>query len=357
MADVLLLRPDDADWDRWIGRARADFYHSAAYHRFSEQAGEGTAHLAVYGTAERFVAWPYLRVEIDGSDCADATSVYGYTGPVVGGSHDDAFRREAFAALCSAWRAQGLVTLFTRLHPLLQNRDWCLDLPGDGTPQGASLIELGRTVSIDATLDAETRMSGYPKRMRQELRRAVKAGLEVEVDDEWQHFDRFVELYGATMDKNLAEGRYRFSREYLAGLRAALGAHAHLAVVHCGDAIATALLFVIYDDIAQAHLTGVDERFLPHSPLKLLLHELAGLCHRRGAKVLHLGAGRGGAEDALFAFKARFSDRRHPFTLGRWVLDAERYAALSDAADARAGPPLQPHFFPAYRAPRGVCRQ
>jgi hypothetical protein len=67
----------------------------------------------------------------------------------------------------------------------------------------------------------------------------------------------------------------------------------------------------------------------------------------RGDRVIHLGGGRGGSNDSLFAFKARFSPRRHEFYTGRWVLDPRRYDRLAQLA-----PDPDPGYFPPYRAPR-----
>jgi hypothetical protein len=66
--------------------------------------------------------------------------------------------------------------------------------------------------------------------------------------------------------------------------------------------------------------------------------------------VLHLGGGRGGAEDSLFRFKAGFSDRRHAFATWRWVVRPEAYERLCAARRAAGGPEPPAGFFPAYRA-------
>ena len=88
----------------------------------------------------------------------------------------------------------------------------------------------------------------------------------------------------------------------------------------------------------------------PLSPLKALIDGVAEIARAHGASRLHLGAGRGGHEDSLFAFKARFSPLRHDFVLGRWVLDPERNERLAAAAHPHERPDAR--YFPAYRAPR-----
>ena len=341
-----LLSADDPAWDRWVDRAPNDFHHGAAYHGFCERMGEGRARLVVHGTEERFIAWPYLVRPIEGHpERADASSVYGYTGPIGSGLSDPGLRDRAWAAFRGAWAEQGLVTLFTRFHPLLANHLACAGLRGAAEVPGGELLVPGRTVSIDLVPDREARHAAYPKALRQELRSSARKGLSVELDRGWTGFEAFAELYRSTMAKNRASERYLFSDDYLEGLRGALGRDGHLAVARAEGEVAAALLFTVHGPIAQAHLTGVSTLFRRLSPLKGLIDGTADLARELGAEVLHLGAGRGGAEDSLFEFKRKFASSLHDFVLGRWILDAEAYAELSAGVE-HAG-----DFFPAYRAP------
>ncbi len=343
-----IFRPEDTGWDAWLARAPHDFYHRAAYHAFAQRMGEGNAYLVIYGTAQRFLAWPYLSNPINGSEKMDASSVYGYSGPIGIGLQDRAFRARAWNALRTVWAEQRLVSLFTRFHPILRNQIYCEDMHAVAGIHGDELLKLGRSVSIDLSLSRVERRSAYPKILRQEIQAAERAGLVVAVDESWDNYSEFARLYRATMLKNSAHERYLFSPQYFEELRAALAGDAHLAVVQQNGELAAALLFTLRGHIAQAHLTGINPAFHALSPLKCLLEGVADIARDLGATLLHLGAGRGGKEDSLYKFKSRFSSLRHEFFVGRWVLDETAYHALVDshAADAihSAG------FFPAYRA-------
>ena len=77
---------DPSQWDEQLRYVDHDFYHTAAYHQFSEEQGEGKAFLAVYREGDnRRLLWPYLLRRIDGLGSGgyfDVTSVYGYPGPL-----------------------------------------------------------------------------------------------------------------------------------------------------------------------------------------------------------------------------------------------------------------------------------
>lgn len=343
-----LVAATDPEWDEWVRRAPHDWYHRAAYHAFAERMGEGTAWLAVHGSARQFIAWPYL-VRPAGVRDVEATSVYGYTGPTGLGLEDDEFRHRSWAALRSLWAEQGVVALFTRFHPLLENDQHCTSFHGAAPVPGGEVLRLGQSVVMDLLMDREARRMSYPKILRQEIKGAERAGITVAEDADWRHFRTFGALYRATMQKNLASSSYMFSDSYFDALRDTLSDCAHLAVAAVDDEIAAIMLFTVSGTIAQAHLTGINPRHQKLSPLKVLIDRVADLAAARGAQWLHLGAGRGGFEDSLFAFKARFSRHRREFLVGRWILDAERYAALVDESgiDTRKGST----YFPVYRAP------
>lgn len=354
MGDGLrFVRANDPAWDDIMARCHTDFYHRRAYHLLAEAHGEGDAWLAAYSDGGALLAWPYLCRPIDGSAHIDATGVYGYSGPVVGGDIVAASRPEflgaAWAAFRSGWREQGVVSMFTRLNPLIGNQRiasaFCGDAPGPVPP----VLTLGRSVSMDLTLDDDTRRAGYDKESRYEIRRAARKGLVVQRDHDFVHLERLVEAYHQTMSRNAAEQRYLFSLQYFRDLVAALAGDAHLVVASAGGDVVGGLLFITHGALAQAHLTGILDEYLRLSPLKVLLDEAAIWARELGADVLHLGAGRNGAEDSLFDFKRRIAPVLHEFVIGRWVLDGAVYCDLCGLGPGVATD--LPSFFPAYRAP------
>lgn len=344
---TIVLRPSDREWDEWLQRVPHDFYFRAGYHAFAEEMGEGKAFMVVHGRPEQFVTWPYLICTID-DDHVDANSVYGYTGPIGKGLEDTRFRQEAWDSIRAVWNEQKLVTVFTRFHPILENSTFCDGLEGNLDTPGGLKFHLGRTVSIDLELDKAERRRSYKKVLRQEIQSAERAGLVVEHDRDWKHLRRFGEMYRSTMQKNDASERYRFSDEYLASLRRALGDTGNLAVAHLNGDPAAILLFTVCGDIAQAHLTGVNAEYQALSPLKVLLDGISDMARSMGARHFHLGAGRGGFEDSLFNFKCRFSPVRHDFELGRWIIDQQMHDELVQKKPGKDA--ITEGYFPAYRA-------
>jgi Acetyltransferase (GNAT) domain len=347
MMNVEILAPTSPEWAAVLDRTEHDFYHLPAYAELSAKLDGGSAKALVVRDGDRtlllpFVARPIPNANADGA--WDALTPYGYPGPLVSGDDDDrdAFASRALEVATDVLRAERCVSLFARLHPLLG---------ATARPSNGLLVQHGTTVHVDlrksdTELWAET-MSGH----RNEINRAIKSGHRAYFDDAFRHADRFVEIYQATMARVGAAAHYFFDRDYLMGLREALGPRLKLAVVEIAGAVAAAGLFVETGKIVQYHLSGTDEAFLRERPTKLMLHFVRGWAKERGATWLHLGGGVGGGEDSLFKFKAGFSKARSPFFTLRLVIDPATYRALSRARHPEADDADVSGFFPLYRRP------
>jgi hypothetical protein len=364
---VELLTPSDPAWDDRLAVAKRDIYHLAGYHAYAEGTGEGEPRLIIVGDQERGLAWPYLLRRIDaveglgGTDATDVTAVYGYAGPIAWGCQPgDSFLAGAWQEILEVWRQQRVVSAFTRFNPLLGNAAIVADLPPStdraGMPLPRPLVPSGLTVSIDCRLDDGAARRGYAKVLRQEIDAARRAGLVTEVDEDWSEIAIFTRLYGETMERSGAGAEYMLGLSDVRRLREALGGRLHLLVTRWEDAVGAACLFTELDGIVQAHLAGTNEDMRHLSPLKVLLDDARSWARSRGGHVLHLGGGRGGKEDSLFAFKARFSPSRHSFHTGRWILKPGLYREFVTARWRSVGVCDSPWegYFPAYRA-RQAC--
>jgi hypothetical protein len=348
--ELTVLAATDPAWDAVLVGQPHDVYHTAGYHRVAEAAGEGRPALYVARSGGRGLAWPALVRSIPGASSAlgreaiDLSSVYGYPGPVaLAAEPGDPAVGEAWRAIVDAWRGAGIVSVFSRFHPLLENDRLVGGLAPDGIVGGVR--PGGQTISIDCRAgDGEIR-DAWPGNLRREIDAGRRAGLATTEDRDWGDLETFQRLYTETMVRSAASAYYFFSTDDLRRLRDELGGALHLLVTRLGDAIAAAGLFTELDGIVQTHLVATSAEHLKHSPYKVLIDDARTWARERGDRTLHLGGGRGGAEDSLFWFKARFSPRRHAFSTGRWVLDRAAYARLSER-------PIDPElagFFPAYR--------
>lgn len=336
-----LIDTDAPAWDAIVRRVPHDFYHLPAYAALSADHAGGAARALLVEDGPRGMLLPLIIRPIPGST-SDATSPYGYPGPLVWGTSEPDFVKAAFQAGIELLRSDGIVSLFVRLHPLLDA----------APPVGVGrLVTHGETVSIDLSRSAGELFSQMRTNHRRDIGKALRSGYVARVDERWEHFDTFVRLYRETMERLSADEHYMFDEGYFHRLRTALGPSLSLWLVMTGENVAAAVLFVETAGIVQYHLAGSDEKYAHARPTKLLIHAVSGWAKERGDLRLHLGGGVGGADDSLMHFKAGFSDDRHVFHTLRVVVDEGEYARLVAAGDPARDPTDLDGFFPLYRKP------
>ncbi len=348
---------DSTSWRQVLNQAeRFDFYHLPAYHRLAEERGEGRGVLLVFRQGDKMAAWPFLLrslqdvagLEAVGKGWQDATSVYGYPGPICssGAREDPLFANRFAQALLTAAKELNLVSLFSRLNPLLENMGL---IDGLGTVLG-----LGETVSIDLSLEAKAQWSAYRKSHRYDIRRARREGVRAYRDQEWSHLDTFECLYSTFMQRVGAADHLFFDIDYLAGLREALGERLQLFVAEHERTVCSAALFVHTGAIIQYHLSASDPQCSRLAPAKLVIDEARLWGSTKGVRFLHLGGGVGAQEDGLFRFKAGFSPMRHRFCIWKHIVLPDVYEQMVEARQSwlteKGQEPASTSFFPLYRA-------
>jgi len=343
------------DSDRWLAILKQsrqhDFHHLPQYHRVSEQRGEGRANFFVFREGDYTIGMPLLLRPVHPGAAAgwqDATSVYGYGGPVT--SHEappEPVVRHFQAELAAALGERRVVAVFSRLHPLMAQHGI---LAGLGECKAS-----GTTLSIDVTLSDAEQRAGYSKDTRARIRKLCAAGFVGSHDHEKRYLPEFVEVYLETMHRVGAKSSYFFDRAYFELLARELGSASHLFVVLKDGVVVAATLCTLCDGIVQDHLGGTRTAFLKFSPDRLVVDTARIWAMKAGARAYHLGGGVCAKDDSLFKYKSGFSDRRHAFSTFRWVLLPEVYeelsASVADRNRADGMEPISTDYFPAYRCP------
>jgi hypothetical protein len=262
----------------------------------------------------------------DFGDRHDATSAYGYGGPVGGPDFYPAY---------DAWcRERGVLTTFVRFHPLFANQRYA--------PPAMHVEPRDDTIAwrLDRDLLGE---------MHQKHRNAVRKGqsseLEVRIETAPADLTEFASVYEQTMRRVDADDFYVFPAEYWPEL-ARLGGRLARVDARIGTELAASALLLASPPWLHYHLSATTELGRETAAATLLIYEAALWARERGYTHFHLGGGAGGREDSLFRFKLRFSpeDRREAM-VGKLVHDADAYRRLAGpAADDLSG------FFPAYRS-------
>ncbi|HEU4347452.1 MAG TPA: GNAT family N-acetyltransferase, partial [Actinoplanes sp.] len=283
-AGAALLDPEAVEWKDALQHADHDMYHVPDYVVLDAKLYGGDPTAFRYEEDGRHLLLPLIVRSIPGSDQRDAISPYGYPGPVSdAGRGATAFWERACVAMIDTLRAQGIVTAFVRLHPLL-------DTPVPALERFGTVVRHGETVSMDLTVDLDEMWRQTRSDHRNHINRARRAGTRVVFDD-WSRLGEWVEVYHDNMRRVGASSYYFFTRDHLTALHEAVGDRMHLAVAIEGDEVVGGNTFFEYEGIATGYVSST--RRAPNRYAdELLYDEVRRWCKNRGNRVFHLGGGK-----------------------------------------------------------------
>lgn len=275
----------------------------------------------------------------------DAISPYGYGGPYWWG--DDA---EAVAAhfwpLYNEWaKDTGLVSEFARLS---------LFSSGILVYPGAVRVDRHNVVR-ELHSDLDTIWRDVKHKVRKNVNRATRDGLEVAFDRGTEHLDEFVAIYEQTMERREAVESYRWQRPFFERLCASLSGHFAFAHVIKGERVISTELLLLSADAMYSFLGGTDARFFDSRPNDLLKWAAIAWGKENGKRYFVLGGGHS-PQDGIFQYKAAFAPQGlWEFRVGSRVHDAVAYDTLirlrrQSMLDRNIAWEPRPGFFPEYRA-------
>jgi hypothetical protein len=336
--DLVRDVPHDERTDLVARLGGDDVYLRLDYHRASAHL-EPVSPLPVLLelTCDAFeLALPLLLRPLPDGRGFDATSAYGYGGPVARG----AFDADTFAEALQAWAtANDVVCTFLRLHPLLANQALL--------PSTALDIELGATVAWDVSAGRGELLPLMHTHHRRAVRKADRAELVTRVTAGATDLAGFRALYDETMRRQEALDFYFFDDAYWAALVDDCGEQLVLVDGILDGEVVASLLCFAHGPTLHYHLGASAEAARNIGASNRCFLAAADWAQARGMTRFHLGGGVGaGTDSPLITFKHRYdpTSEPYPFHIAKLVHDHERYRELA-GTDSLDG------YFPAWRAP------
>ena len=328
---------DSSKWAEIVKKADVfDFHHTAYFHKIDTDFSSQLLHFYI---DDSFIALPIILRPISDTPYFDITSVYGYSGPISHFSNEETkhllieFFKTTFISYC---KENNIVSVFSRLHPLIDQKD-ILENIGE-------IADVNKTVAIDLTLPPEEQRKEYRKSLKSELNQLRKKEVFIESVNNHSDIKDFITIYYETMDRVNASSGYYFSESYFNDFLNNEEFQSELLVAKKDNKIIAGAIFTFTDKIMQYHLAGTTEEFIRETPMKLILDEARLSGNKTSALHLHLGGGVGGSDDdSLFKFKSGFSKNFKQFSVWKYIVDVEIYNKLSSGK-------VNSDFFPLYRS-------
>lgn len=337
---------DRKAWNQLLSKFEIiDFYHTFDYHKIAKEEGE-EAVLLHYSDNTSLIALPLIIRKIQYSPYFDATSVYGYSGPLVkinsGKISSTAFKK----ALDSYFLEKKIISVFSRLHPFIPHQEDCLRNLGE-------IQAKGNIVNIDLTLSLDEQRRQYRKRYKTYINKSRRL-YSVKKGSSKEEIEAFIALYLDTMTRVGAKSHYFFEKEYFFALMDSCQFETDLllAIDNASGTIISGAMFIKTNGIVQYHLSGSHEGYSNLHPIKLLIDEMRIQATREKNVFFNLGGGLGTQEDTLFDFKSGFSRDFRPFKVWKYIIDHAAYKKLVRSMnDKDKGDNSEDYgsFFPGYR--------
>ena len=327
---------DKAEWNSILKQIEDyDFYHTYDYHNISKNEDE-TPVLLTYKKEKAIIVLPLLLRQIPNTEYYDLTSVYGYAGPL-SNVDTETYNFDDFKAAFNTYlEAKNIVSVFSRLHPYIQ-QDKILENLGD-------TVSLGDVVNIDVSLPIEQSRMAYGKSNKNQINKLRKQCEVVKAETEEEILE-FVDIYYENMKRLDAKESYFFSKEYFLNFMNITDFDTDILLVkHLeSNEFVAGSMFVKTKNIVQYHLSGTRTEHLRLKPSKLFLDEMRLQATEQGYKVFNLGGGLGSEHDSLFEFKASFSKDFRTFKVWKYIVNQMVYDQLSQSKNETG-------FFPKYRS-------
>jgi hypothetical protein len=327
------------NWNAALSKVESyDFYHTYDYHQIAKKK-EDKAVLLKYREEDKIICLPIIIRKIKGTDFNDATSVYGYSGPLHK-NVDKLFDNSYFVKELSAFfKKKKIIAVFSRLNPFIKNQETILNTLGE-------VVKIGNIVNIDITKNLDSQRTLFSKTTKRYINKGNKL-LEIKISKEKNDLKVFKKLYHENMDRVNANDEYYFSEEYFHELVNSTDFKMDIlfAIDKQSGEIISAAMMIKTNKIIQYHLSGTKTAYLKLSPLRLLIDKMRINGTNENFKYFNLGGGLGNREDELFRFKSSFSKDFKPFEVWRYIVNKEVYNNLvqEKEIDTNSG------FFPLYR--------
>ncbi len=323
----------------------SDCYHTFDYHQLSRNEDEQPI-LIKYSEDNKTIALPLLIRKIPGSPYKDATSVYGYPGPVthnISGNFDNTnFVKE----LCELFKAHNIISVFSRLNPFIPFQETVLKNLGE-------VQTSGKVINIDLTKDIDIQRQEYQKRLKTYVNMSRRHCSTRKASSQKDILE-FIDLYYENMRRVQARESYFFDKEYFFDLLNTndFDTEILLAVHNETKTTIGGAMFIKKNKIIQYHLSGASEKYLGLNPIKLLIDEMRIIATRENYTYFNLGGGVGSKEDSLFQFKSNFSKDFKSFEIWKYIVNEKIYDNLVKRKKDRACSYFSkncPEYFPCYR--------
>ena len=327
------------EWGSLINQVdNYDFYSTYDYHALSNS--DDHKHILIkYTEGNIVIGLPLVMRKIMNTNFYDATSVYGYAGPISKNIPENFDNLKFKKELYDFFVDHKIVSVFSRLNPYLPHQDNILKNIGNVKSKGDVVM-----INLKESLEAQRHQ--YQKRLKTHINKA-RTLCYIRKANSKADIDAFIRLYYENMERVDAKKSYFFSENYFYKFTHLDNCKIEilLAVLNETNEIISGAMFVKTKGIIQYHLSGTKAEYLEVPALKLLIDEMRIKGTKENYNVFNLGGGLNSKDDSLLRFKKSFSKSLKKFSVWQYIVNENMYNELKNSVET-----IDNDFFPEYRS-------
>lgn len=275
-----------------------------------------------------------LAGKIEPEQYFDLQTPYGYGGMLIEGNGT----AEVWKAYEQVCREQNIVCEFVRFSLFSNGAAYY-----NGTAEA-------RTHNIVRNLEIpmEEIFADFEYKVRKNLKKAQRNGLEAILDQHGTYFEDFLRIYYDTMDRNQAKEEYYFPRSFFEKFLN-MKENAAWFYIRKEEQIISAELVIYNENNCYSFLGGTVPEFFEFRPNELLKVEIMKWAQEKKIKNFVLGGGYGG-DDGIFRYKKSFAPNGvMDFYIGTKIWNKEIYDRLTALRTEDGSLDADTKYFPKYR--------
>ncbi|MFA6866196.1 MAG: peptidoglycan bridge formation glycyltransferase FemA/FemB family protein [Clostridia bacterium] len=319
-----------------------DVYYLPNWGKLNEKLEKGIYDEFIYDTDLGQIVYPFVKrktpTDIDDNLYYDLITPYGFNGPCITKCNGDKLKlltdyEEKFKLYCEQNK---IIAEYIRFSPWLKNAQDFKNL--------YSLQDNNITFFIDLK-NEDYFEKIYSSKCRNQIRKAIKSGVEVKLYFGIEKLEEFYDLYCKMLQKNDVSDYYKFQKDYIQNTIEMMQGNIVTAVAFYEDIPISASLFLYNDKYIHYHLSGNNKDYSNYCGNHLVLYEVSKWAFEKGIEEFHLG-GVANDEKGLYHFKESFArDGILPFFVGKKIDNDIIYNKLVKKLNKSVGS----GYFPAYR--------
>lgn len=318
----ILTTHSEKEWLDFLNHTNANPYNHPCYMASFENDSK-TAFLYIYENQFQQLGITFMLSAIKDTPYFDAESVYGYPGIIFSSSCSQEFINKALSDFKAYCAENLIVAVLLKLNPFdsLDLLRKCIDVE-----------EICPIVIDDCLHNDEPNLS---KNILKNIQKARKKNVSIIKNNYTVDYPIFYKLYQETMDRLNADEFYKFDSVFFESMRemnTSLSMHS----AYLNEECIASILTIWGRDYGSIFLSCSNEEGRKLGANHLLRLEVMNHARQKGVDYLNMGGGKSNSSlDSLFQYKLGFSSLTMSYSIGKIIVDAEKYKSLSAQWESR----------------------